>query len=387
MASSTLKTVAGFAERNAQIFAGLGLSVILGIKIYPNTLGLGSWEALMANYTADRKPETVSKKTLELADQVMFDILLQPHFETKVSFFAAYGHDMIHKGSCKMVTGGRIGVPSIFNFNSLTEVARQPFELNRQPVDWSSSGGQLLMPSLLLSEKAQKFALAREIYYVETNTIYTDSFLTILFGGGSYTAGFALSRMYNFKRNLKTWARGGVYGLIGMTGLALYITIMDTYTCRRDRKCDRKAGLLGLDYAEGGVEYYEKKLLRNKALFTLLGNAGSTYYTPYGNEKATYRRPHAQLSERRENMVKLVKEINNKPEIAERPERATIQYKRENKMDTMFAQNRNNVLNNSSSFSDWEKDVKEKLAKQEKIAKKRKEEQLPEEEKLSTDDS
>jgi len=384
MASSRLKAIAGFAEQNGQIAAGFGLCLFVGAKIYPNTLGLGNWQALMVNHASDGKPEVVSKKTLELADQVLFDILLKPGFETKVSFFAAYGHDMIHKGSCKLVTGGRIGVPSIFNFNSLTDVAKQPFELNRQPVDWSSSGGQLLMPSLLLSEKAQKFALAREVYYLETNPIYMDSFLTLFFGGGSYMAGFAMSRIYNFKRNLKSWARGGVYGLLGLTGLALYITVMDTYTCRRDRNCDRKAGLLGLDYAKGGVEYYEKKILRNKALYILLGNAGSTYYTPYGNEKATYRRPHAQISERRENMLKLVQEINENPKITER---TTIHYERENKADTYFAEQRRKTLSSSKTLSEMEKELKEVRAKKKEMKKQQEEEQLPEEEKLVRADS
>ena len=46
-------------------------------------------------------------------------------------------------------------------------------------------------------------------------------------------------------------------------------------------------GSVGPDFAEGGIEYYQKLLARNRALRELLGDEGRRRFTPEGNYKTS----------------------------------------------------------------------------------------------------
>lgn len=70
-------------------------------------------------------------------------------------------------------------------------------------------------------------------------------------------------------------------------GSVFYVTyryLLGVLNERHDLKTDDIVAQLGENYTEGGLEFYEKTLQRNKALRKLLGSKGEALYTYYGND-------------------------------------------------------------------------------------------------------
>jgi hypothetical protein len=119
-------------------------------------------------------------------------------------------------------------------------------------------------------------------------------------------------------RRFKPWSRFTAFALVGASWLLMYVQVNDALCCWRDNRADRKAASLTRAYAEGGVDYYESVLRRNKSLRTLLGSSeGPRQYTLFGNELSTIRNPHVQLTARRDNLVKYLKEYELEEESHE----------------------------------------------------------------------
>lgn len=177
---------------------------------------------------------------------------------------------------------------------------------------WDSRAGELLLQSIVLSEKAKKFAIAREIQYGSTYHVTVETLLRLSFLFMAYASGFCLNHLLQLKRIMKRWGRGAVFSAIGGTFYLLFLLADDTYYCRRDVKVDMKAAKYGPEYAEGGVEFYNKLLQRNMALRVLMGSEGDRLYTLYGNAVTTLRRPEATLTERRDLLNTYLEELKQK---------------------------------------------------------------------------
>ena len=180
--------------------------------------------------------------------------------------------------------------------------------MESQPIDWDSAAGQKLAESMVLSYKGKAFGISREIQYANTYHLHVIAAMRAICASVAYFTGFALNRKFPLKTKLKIWARAGIYGLIFCFFGGIYVGMADRYYCNRDNAVDKRAARLGPAYAEGGVEYYEKKLERNKALRTLLGSKGCKYYTIFGNEVARWHDSGVKLTTRRDNLKRLFKE-------------------------------------------------------------------------------
>lgn len=156
--------------------------------------------------------------------------------------------------------------------------------MNNKAVPWSSSEGQSLKESLVLSKEAKMFAIAREIASLST---------TEPFGMGAYTAAiigmmYAISSRVNYTQNFYARPRAlrlMWYGLVAMFGWAMWIVGKDGSTIYYESEADKAVVKLGGKYARGGLEYYEKLLQRNVALRTIMGSEGEKLYTAYGNDQ------------------------------------------------------------------------------------------------------
>ena len=229
-----------------------------------------------------------------------------------MDFFTAYGNEVCHKGSVQLRTGSIIGLPATFAYTTVDEVQMEALQIQGEPVDWSSAAGQKLLHSLVLSEKAKAFAIGREINYAKTHHVWTEGGLRAGFTMFAYGTGFMLNQAFQFKRIFKRWARFSMYGVIGAIFYGMYVLIDDTYYCWRDGRVDRKTAAFGQDFAKGGEEFYTKLLQRNMAFYTLMGAVGHKEFTVFGNERSSWRRPHLQLSERKDNLSRILKEYESK---------------------------------------------------------------------------
>lgn len=264
----------------------------------------------------------LSAEIQQLANDVLKECTLTEKERKAIKFFAVCGFDTFHAGSTELKTGGIVGIPNHFNYKELDDIEKPSIRLlNNTQVRWSTKPGQDLADSLILSQKAQKFAIARDIHYCTTNYVYAYGLAASMFIITSYLLGNGIAVKFNLYR-LHRKIRTPVYMLCGTLGLLVFYMTKDALSQYWDKYADRTASQTSSDYLEGGIEYYEKSLKRNVAMRTLLGKYGEKVFTYHGNKRTFIRTTSLPLTVRLDNLKMLMKEreykltdINNVQEI------------------------------------------------------------------------
>lgn len=179
---------------------------------------------------------------------------------------------------------------------------------------WTAPDGMSLASSLVLSDAAQKFAIAREISFSSTQLVSTHAALN----GVSIFTLYYLSYLFNRRANLFTRPlklRVVLYGLLGSIVGTMWLFLKDFTTYKSELQADDEAAAISEEYARGAVEFYNKTLQRNVALRSLLGSDGPKSYTAAGNLKETFRTKHVPYVVRRDNALARLKVSHVKPEV------------------------------------------------------------------------
>jgi hypothetical protein len=182
-----------------------------------------------------------------------------------------------------------------------------PIQVDTKPVEWGSDDGKLLQHAIVLSENAQKFAIARELSHLDTYHVYNYGLIPSI----ALLLQYFLSATANdkFYGHFKPKSfRYSVYAIIGIFTYGIYATGTDALTRYYENSADSRAAALGLNYARGGVEYYTKMVQRNMALRELMGSRGESLFTKFGNYNELIRSRHVQPLIRKENLEKRVQE-------------------------------------------------------------------------------
>ncbi|KAL8600579.1 hypothetical protein ACOMHN_062450 [Nucella lapillus] len=308
-------------QKNMQYVAGVGTLGLSSLILYPHLWGIRRSKNLLQMYR-DGEPEPVDEDSKCFAQQVFDKVLWDTSSEAGVELFTAYGQDVLHFGATFARQGAVIGVPINFKYRIISDVEKEKITLNNTNIDWNSAPGNKLLDSLILSEKARQFAIAREMFYVHTFHMYVNAGLVCFSFFSAYWMGAAVNALYGLSRRLPMASRGAVYSFFAGAGATLYCFSSDSYSWYRDRKVDRQAAALGLDYAEGGVEFYNKQLQRNIALRALIGSEGGKRYTAYGNDIHFWRSPTMPLTSRRDALLETVKSLKEADSTSEHSESA-----------------------------------------------------------------
>lgn len=188
-------------------------------------------------------------------------------------------------------------------------------------MNWFTEEGQDLLESLVLSDKAKSFAIAREIHFLKSYYVYTEALFKAGFVVLATTAGWGMDRLSRSRQTLSPVTKSLVYtGLartfvftlaVAVTGV-FYVLGKDTYNYSLDMWTDKNAANISKDYAEGGVEFYSKTMLRNRSLRELMGPAGTKFYNINGNEVEKLRVSQPTFSARKEQCVKILEELKSK---------------------------------------------------------------------------
>jgi hypothetical protein len=116
-----------------------------------------------------------------------------------------YPINPIHKGSVQLRTGAIVGLPASFLYTSTEELAAVKMlidpRVSKRIVDWTSNPGKLLLESLVLSDKAKAFVIARELMYVTAYDLHVDIGLRCLCGVLAYTTGTMLNSSMQVRRD------------------------------------------------------------------------------------------------------------------------------------------------------------------------------------------
>ncbi|KAJ1190362.1 hypothetical protein NDU88_007100 [Pleurodeles waltl] len=254
------------------------------------------------------EPAELSRKLHDVFQEVLKDTGVKS--AEKYTAFAAFGFHPVSAGMPWLPSGSLVGIPA--NFSNQGDdgegIVNRTVMLNGKVVDWDSKDGAALRDALSLSEEAKKFALAREIVYAKDHSPLIHATVAPFCLFGTCLSGVAIKQLlglYSGPLLLR-----GFFNLAGMTvGLVGYFFTYDAINQWLDYKSDKTAATISKDYAEGGVEFYNKMLARNRTLRHLMGKQGEEMYAASGNlfPRYWFRLKHAPYTSRRDLIVNIVK--------------------------------------------------------------------------------
>lgn len=294
----TNKFVAFFATPNGQTTSAVAVLVAtssaLLAKYLPNSLLVEQSREFLQLFKGGL-PVPVSAETIQKINQVKSDLRLEEDVANRIpteKAFTVFGFDVLHIGSATFKTGALLGIPVNFSYkSSISEADKKKIVVGQQTVHWSSPEGLALESSLILSDSAQKYAIAREMAKANTHHVAIQTGLNGAAVFVYYYLTYTFNRRANmFARPLKL--RVVLYSLLGSIAFTTWLFLKDFTTYRWEEKGDEKAASVSEEYAQGALEFYSKILQRNLAMRSLLGDEGPKLYTSSGNDRETFRTKH-----------------------------------------------------------------------------------------------
>ncbi|XP_042350861.1 transmembrane protein 177 [Plectropomus leopardus] len=255
------------------------------------------------------EPATLSEKLEDVFQQVLKDYGISS--PKNFSAFASFGFHPVGAGVPWLFAGAQIGIPA--NFNSTSNdpmgITNRTIFINGKTVDWTSEAGAALQEALVFSLEAQKFAIAREVARLQSGGPVISAAVAPLCLAGVWVYSVLMKQVFGLHAG-PPLLRGGVNVLALGLGAVSYFLTSDAIGQWMDYKSDRCAAGLSRDYAEGGVEFYNKILARNRTLRSLMGQKGEEMYAPSGNLFPAHllKLKHTPYTSRREGILTLLNE-------------------------------------------------------------------------------
>jgi len=271
---------AGFLMIGASIGAAM-------FHIAPHTVLLDFIRKNYQNYSGGIAMNTTDDMK-RLLTEVTTDINLSEAESASIRLFVSCISDANGWGS--LSSSCILGYPFFFNYRKVTDVPLSTMFFGRRgesekkllsPAERQSVEAQSLATSMILTDNARKFALARELFknrsgqYYQVAAVNSCAILGVL----------VASRAFNKRigRQLMPLLRGVAYSIIAGVSTILYWTMKDTLNHRFQTQLDQSVASLSPEYAAGGVEYYEKIMARHRAQRVLCWD-GEQLYNKNGEE-------------------------------------------------------------------------------------------------------
>lgn len=245
---------------------------------------------------------------------VFQDVLQDTGVKSTDSFraFAASGFHPVSAGMPWLPAGSWVGIP--LNFESTAEdkkgIVNHVVVINGKEVDWKSNEGIALTEALTFSLEAQKFAIAREVVYLQNNSPVASAIVAPACLAGTFLCGKGLKLFLGLSPGPMI-LRSICNLTAAAAGLMYYYVSYDAVIYHLDCKADRKAATVSKSYARGGVEFYDKILSRNRILRGLMGKQGMKMYAPSGNlfPRHWFRIKYTPYTYRRDLLVNILREL------------------------------------------------------------------------------
>jgi len=180
-----------------------------------------------------------------------------------------------------------VGIPKSFYCTNIMEVSDLNVAVGAKKINGMDSGAeQDLLRALVLSESAQKYAVARELYYLLDNWALIKGILPSFF--------VFLGYLVTFHGPKILFSKGSPVNFITIIRFTIASIALVWLSCtlaknqlvyKMTYSIDAKAAKVNSEYAEGGVEYFEKHCAWNNACRILLGAKGDKIFTVTGNQK------------------------------------------------------------------------------------------------------
>ncbi|KOC60212.1 Transmembrane protein 177 [Habropoda laboriosa] len=263
-------------------------------QILPHSFFLDKYRKIRARYGFDDLEIPLRDNIKRRCQEVLDDINLSEKDRERIQFFNNHDINVFHAGTIRTKYGAIIGIPVNFQYEDADSISEQTLSIQDVQIDWNTSAAKQFRRSLILSENAQKFALAQQVLTVkEPDVLYNTAFATIdaALGVTFYDIIYSV-----FKLDKQRQMNRFVYMIIVAVGCTFcWLLVKDELNNYRELQVNNELSQLGPKYIQGGIEYYQKLLDRNKALRVLLGEKGRRLFTVTGNESVFIRQKRLPL--------------------------------------------------------------------------------------------
>ena len=283
------------------------------VKCGPHTF-LQEYVQRLHQHFTQGYPTTLGSMTKVLVSEVLEEMKLTEAEAENVRFFVGTDTEAYSWGGLGTKYGMRLMLPEFINYEKVGDVKiadyrfgtnlssdkdNQPHTLSRE--DLENNEVKIFQESLVLSEKAKKFIVAREI---ERGKAEHFKFYSLIMPAGillTFVTCRTLNNVLPRFRRVKA-LRLINYTLTGFTFAFTVLLTQDYFRKKYEGQYDEAACRIGKEYAEGGVEYYDKTIRKNKALRVIVPNeAGKKMYNLNGEAfSGIFRTKFLKFSQRRE---------------------------------------------------------------------------------------
>lgn len=307
----------GFSRAIVPAFAFFSSTGYLGYHFYGHNL---TRDLLAAENEPGKRAEIsgdLQKLILSVYEDVQVDfnkpILNLPGWKVPtptIKWFASASIEPLTIGMTESNFGVLIGLPNHYNYEKLEDLPRSLLDVRKFNIFKSFSSknpqkekdsplenspdcencdvgevtkinpkteeGIAYLDSLVLSEKAKRFSIARELFIGDSYQPLNTTSIIIF----SFLLAISLSRLSVSKfgyKNAHLTQRIPFYGLSGVIGLYTFFTFKDMNNRFYTKEADTRAMRLGETYREGAVEYFTKTIQRHKALRNLFDDFKNIY--------------------------------------------------------------------------------------------------------------
>lgn len=255
------------------IIAGVG-TMYIGVVGVANTFLIHKYQPLFEAYE-NKKPVVVPDQLNQKFHKVLNELEMEALDTTISKVFMSICPDVHHIGLTGSKYSFRIGLPLKFLYTSEADI-NPNMKIESKFIDWKSEEGKALKESLVLSENAQKFAIAQEVFKSDMASFYLQLSYPTLALVFLYTIAVKGNEKFQVYRK-PLQARAVFYSGICFFSYGLYVLLTDKTQMMLEHMSLKKLSSLGKDYIEGGIEYFDKQLKINKVLRSLLHDGEDTY--------------------------------------------------------------------------------------------------------------
>lgn len=214
--------------------------------------------------------------------------------------FTITGFNVQHAGLGTSKFGAVIGIPINYTYVDKFSIDTSDFRLGRDQETFNiyHPAADDLLNSLVYSEKAKKFGIAREILMSQKEIpLYRSLETPIIIT--TFTVLTEIARHNLHLPRKPPILTVFLYGISGIVGYSVWFQIRDIMYTYSEKSVDKQLAQLGPTYVEGGKEFYEKQLKRNVSLRSLLGEQGRSEFNRDGDEIFFIRNKKVPLTHRK----------------------------------------------------------------------------------------
>lgn len=197
------------------------------------------------------------------------------------------GLDTYLIGASYFTTGAKIGIPLTYAYSDVSQINATNIYISKDLVDWTRPDAKKFLETLVMSEAARKFAIAREVVAADSLDFLRELCSYPMVFLANNMAYWSLYNRFNLAR-LATPLRFTIYGALAIVSSTFWLLQDNYFAYWKEKKIDKKLSALGPEYVKGGFEFYDKILQRNMTGRILMDEESKEAFTERG-EQNSYR--------------------------------------------------------------------------------------------------